>query len=160
MRLILVDRPTAKRINFYPLALSRPIWELRCGMTSLGEKLVAKLAPSGRGLLRAAVHGRVYRAATAWPVNDPRNSRATTCCRRCRVKAADFAFEPTGPSQVACDADGEVLFARIAQADLAQLDASSIDALLDSAKATLPAPIRRCRRGTTPGTWCWPIRRS
>ena len=37
MRLILFDCLTPKRINFYPLALSRPIFELRCGMTSLGR---------------------------------------------------------------------------------------------------------------------------
>ena len=46
MRLILLDRLTEKRRHFYPLALSRPIWELRCGMTSLAEKLVAKTRPS------------------------------------------------------------------------------------------------------------------
>ena len=44
MRLILFDRLTPKRINFYPLALSRPVFELRCGMTSLADKLIAKLA--------------------------------------------------------------------------------------------------------------------
>ena len=49
----------------------------------------------------------------------------------------------------------------IAQADLARLDTTSIDALLDSAKATLhPLRFRRRRRGTTPGIWCWPIRRN
>ena len=37
MRLILFDRLTPKRINFYPLALSRPVFELRCGMTFLGR---------------------------------------------------------------------------------------------------------------------------
>ena len=42
MRLVLFDCPAGRRWCFYPLALSRPIWELRCGMTSLGEKLVAK----------------------------------------------------------------------------------------------------------------------
>ena len=42
MRLILFDHLTESRIHFYPLALSRPIWELRCGMTTLGEKRIAK----------------------------------------------------------------------------------------------------------------------
>ena len=46
MRLILLDRPNEKRLHFYPLALSRPIWELRCGMGSLVDKLVAKLEPA------------------------------------------------------------------------------------------------------------------
>ena len=58
MRLILVDRLSDKRINFYPLALSRPIWELRCGMYSLAEQLVAKLKPGDVACLRAALSGR------------------------------------------------------------------------------------------------------
>ena len=40
MRLILNDRLT-ERSNFHPLTLCRPTWELRCGMTTLGEKLAA-----------------------------------------------------------------------------------------------------------------------
>ena len=40
MRLVLTDR-LPKRKNFYPLTLCHPIWELRSGMTTLGEKLVA-----------------------------------------------------------------------------------------------------------------------
>jgi UDP-N-acetylglucosamine diphosphorylase/glucosamine-1-phosphate N-acetyltransferase len=43
MRLILVDRSDEIRRNFFPLALSRPLWELRCGITTLEEKLAAKL---------------------------------------------------------------------------------------------------------------------
>jgi len=43
MRLILVDRSDEIRRNFFPLALSRPLWELRCGINSLQEKLAAKL---------------------------------------------------------------------------------------------------------------------
>jgi UDP-N-acetylglucosamine diphosphorylase/glucosamine-1-phosphate N-acetyltransferase len=45
MRLILFDRPGPERLGFEPLALSRPIWELRCGMTSLGAKLLSRLCP-------------------------------------------------------------------------------------------------------------------
>ena len=40
---------------------------------------------------------------------------------------------------MAVDADGEVLYARIAKGDLGKLKTDSIDALLDSAKAALPA---------------------
>ena len=43
MRLILIDRSDEIRRNFFPLALSRPLWELRCGITTLEEKLAAKL---------------------------------------------------------------------------------------------------------------------
>ena len=80
MRLILLD-PLRQAENFYPLALSRPIWELRCGMSRLAAKLVGQARRDRRGLLRAALHGRRLprqdapgRSTTsaAWP--------ATTCC--------------------------------------------------------------------------------
>ncbi|MHC4713946.1 MAG: putative sugar nucleotidyl transferase [Planctomycetota bacterium] len=35
--------------NFYPLTLSRPVWELRCGMASLREKLLAKVKAADAG---------------------------------------------------------------------------------------------------------------
>lgn len=43
MRLILVDRSDEIRRKFFPLALSRPLWELRCGITTLEEELAVKL---------------------------------------------------------------------------------------------------------------------
>ena len=52
MRLILVDRPDQTRLHFYPLALGRPIWELRCGFNSLGEKLIDKVT---QFLIRPAI---------------------------------------------------------------------------------------------------------
>ena len=61
MRLILVDLPTEKRNHFYPLALSRPIWELRCGMTSLAEKLVAKTGASDVACFVPPYMADVYR---------------------------------------------------------------------------------------------------
>jgi hypothetical protein len=51
VRLILVDCASASRIQFSPVALSRPVGALRCGMTTLAEKLVAgkeSLASPGR----------------------------------------------------------------------------------------------------------------
>ncbi|MDZ7615502.1 MAG: putative sugar nucleotidyl transferase [Patescibacteria group bacterium] len=46
MRLIFFDLLDENRYRFYPLAFSRPIWELRCGITSLREKLVAAVGPA------------------------------------------------------------------------------------------------------------------
>jgi UDP-N-acetylglucosamine diphosphorylase/glucosamine-1-phosphate N-acetyltransferase len=140
MRLILFDRLTEKRVNFHPLALSRPIWELRCGMTTLLDKLVDKLDAADVACFVPPYMAEVYRAAVNRPVNDP------TCLTgddllvvTARVKAAGFDVEPTGPSQVGCDAEGEVLYARIARADLVRLKTQSIDALLESARQSLPA---------------------
>lgn len=148
MRLILIDRPGDKRVHFYPLALCRPIWELRCGMSSLGAKLVARLGATDVACFVPPYLAEVYRTQTAWPVND------ATCLAGDdllvvdgRVKAAGLDPRPAGPSRVMLDADGEVLVAWIARADLARLNASSIDALVASAKAALPAAPDR------PDTW-------
>lgn len=42
MRLVLFDLDRDTRIQFHPLALCRPIWELRCGMTSDDYPFVGK----------------------------------------------------------------------------------------------------------------------
>ena len=89
----------------------------------------------------------VYRAKTGRPVNDLAALKGDDLLLvNGRVKAAEFAVAPTGPSQVAVDADGEVLYARIAKGDLGKLKADSIDALLDSAKTVLPAAKRAAGR--------------
>ena len=140
MRLILVDRLDHKRFHFYPLALSRPIWELRCGMTSLADKLIAKTGASNVACFVPPYMAEVYREASACPVNDPAVLAGDDLLLvDARVKASGLDVEPTGPSQIAIDDDGECLYARIAKEDLARLSTDSIDALLDSAKESLPA---------------------
>lgn len=140
MRLVLLDRLTPKRINFHPLALSRPVFELRCGMTSLGDKLVAKLGMADVACFVPPYMAAAYQTQCRWPVNDVAKLRGDDLLLIAgRVKAADFRVAPRGPSEVAVDSDGEVLYARIAQADLERLDTGSIDALLDSAKTRLSA---------------------
>lgn len=140
MRLILFDRLTPQRINFHPLALCRPIFELRCGMNSLGDQLVAKLGVKDVAYFVPPYIADVFRAKTDRPVNEL-NSLAgdDLLLLSGRVKASEFAVAPTGPSEVAVDPSGEVLYARVARGDLGKLKADSLDALLDSAKAVLPA---------------------
>ena len=140
MRVVLFDRLTPKRMNFDPLALGRPIFELRCGMTSLAEKLLARLGAADVACFVPPYMAEVYRAKTNRPVNDAATLKGDDLMLvDGRVKAADLAAAATGPSEVALDADGEVLYARIAKGDLARLKTDSLDALLDSAKALLPA---------------------
>ena len=139
MRLILLDRLTDKRYHFYPLALSRPIWELRCGMTTLAQKLVAKLQPQSVACFVPPYMADVYGTATDWPVNDASELGGDDLLIvNARVKAAEFDVDTTGPSQVVYDADGDCLYARIAKDDLSRLNTESIETLLDSAKQTLP----------------------
>jgi UDP-N-acetylglucosamine diphosphorylase / glucose-1-phosphate thymidylyltransferase / UDP-N-acetylgalactosamine diphosphorylase / glucosamine-1-phosphate N-acetyltransferase / galactosamine-1-phosphate N-acetyltransferase len=139
MRLILLDLPSEKRINFSPLALCRPIWELRCGMTSLGEKLVAKIGAKDVACFVPPYMAEVHRGQTTWPVNDPAALAGDDLLLVSgRVKAGELNVTPAGPSQAAFAADGECLWARIARQDLAKLDASSIESLLAGARE-LPA---------------------
>ena len=147
MRLVLFDLPTPKRINFHPLALSRPIFELRCGMTSLGEKLAAKFGGGVAACFVPPYMAEAFRAQTRWPVNDAALLRGDDLMLvGGRVKAAEFAVARNGPSQVCLNGDGEVLCARIARADLARLKTGSIESLLESAKETLP-------KAAPPATW-------
>jgi UDP-N-acetylglucosamine diphosphorylase/glucosamine-1-phosphate N-acetyltransferase len=135
MRLILLDQPTAKRLHFYPLALSRPIWELRCGITTLGEKLVAKLGATDVACFVPPYMADVYRAQTAWPVNDPASLAGDDLLIVAgNVRAEEFHCEPVGPSRVKFDDDGDCLVVRVAKEDLGKLNTGSIDALIESAK--------------------------
>jgi UDP-N-acetylglucosamine diphosphorylase/glucosamine-1-phosphate N-acetyltransferase len=139
MRLILFDPATAKRENFYPLALSRPIWELRCGMSSLGEKLIARFGASDVACFMPPYLAEVYRAASGRRVNDAATLGGDDLLLvDARVKADGCPLPPVGPSQVILDAQGEVLVARIARGDLARLKTDSLDDLLSAARAVLP----------------------
>ncbi|MCE5266997.1 MAG: hypothetical protein LLG00_03845 [Planctomycetaceae bacterium] len=148
MRLILVDRLGPKRFHFHPLALSRPIFELRCGMSSLAEKLVAKVGVADVACFVPPYMAESYAAQTQWRVNDPSSLGGDDLLLVSgRVKAGDFAVPRTGPSVVAADGDGEVLYARIVRDDLAKLDTGSIDLLLDSVRGALP------KASQLPATW-------
>ncbi len=139
MRLILLDVATETRSNFYPLALSRPIWDLRCGMSSLADKLVAKVGAGEVAGFLPPYLADVYREQSAWPMNDvTRLTGDDLLLVDARVKAQTFDVPPVGPSQVAWAADGQCLYARIARADLARLDTSSLETLLATARNVLP----------------------
>ena len=82
--------PDRKRLNFYPLALSRPIFELRCGMTSLGDKLIAKVGATDVACFVPPYLAEVYRARPAGRSTTRTRSRATDLLLlNGRVKAAD-----------------------------------------------------------------------
>ena len=70
MRLVFIDRLCEKRNHFYPLVFGRPIWELRCGMTSLEEKLVARIKPDDIAYVVPEYMTAYYKTQTNSPVND------------------------------------------------------------------------------------------
>ncbi len=139
MRLILVDLPTADRLNLHPLALSRPIWELRCGMTNLAEKLIARVRPSEVACFLPDYLAPTYRARTSWKVNDLAGLQGGDLLLvNPRLKASSFDISPAGPAQVGLDEHGNVLYARIGRADAAKLSGDGIESFLAAAKASLP----------------------
>jgi UDP-N-acetylglucosamine diphosphorylase/glucosamine-1-phosphate N-acetyltransferase len=154
MRLVLFDISSPDRSRFHPLALSRPIWELRCGMTSLREKLLATFPAADVACFVPDYMADAYRARTAWKVNDPSVLAGDDLLLiHPRLKATHQARAATGfpacpgPAEVGLGADGEVLFARIPKADLGRLKTGSIEELLASARQSL-----RC---TTPNLPVW-----
>ena len=139
MRLILLDRSKEVRSRFHPLTLSRPIWELRTGMTSLAEKLLARCGADDVACFVPDYMAEAYRAKTSWPVNDPASLKGDDLLLvDPRVKADSFDVAPTGPSEIALDDEGQVLYARVARVDLAALRTGDIGKFLSAAQARLP----------------------
>lgn len=139
MRLILVDSPEEVRGHFYPLALSRPLWELRCGFSSLGEKLAAKVGVSDVAYFVADYMADAYRAKVDRPVNETSVLEGDDLfIVDPRIKADSFDVAGSGPSEVGLDEQGSLLYARVAKADLAKLPKEDIRKFVAAAKANLP----------------------
>ncbi len=139
MRLILLDSPNEVRGNFYPMALSRPLWELRCGFTSLGQKLIDKVEADDVAYFLPDYIADSYRTKVNNPVNDVSVlDGEDLLVVDPRVKADSFNVAADGPSEVGLDGKGSVLYARVAKDDLAGLAKSDIGAFLTAAKAKLP----------------------
>lgn len=133
MQLILLDNSKTKRHQFYPLTLSRPVWELRCGMTSLGEKIVGKVKPQQVSCFVPPYMAPAYCEQTKWAVNDSASLVADDLLIvNGRVKADYLDPKSIQSGQAVFDRTGELLFARLSRRDLEGLDTASIDDLLAS----------------------------
>lgn len=152
MRLILVDRCEKARSNFYPLSLSRPVWELRCGFGTLVDKLKAKIQPETTACFVPDYMAEAYGAKTADAVNDTSEFAGDDLLvLDGRVKADGLDVASIGPSQVGLDSEGSVVYARIAKEDLAGLDSRDIEAFIASAKEKLPN--LQCNHAKWEYTW-------
>jgi len=152
MRLILFDPPAEKRANFHPLSLSRPVWDLRCGMTSLGEKLIARIHPAETACFVEPYMAAFYAETTKMKVNDLSVlTGADVLLVNGRVKAAGFDVAPTGAGEIGLAEDGEVLYARLPGADAARCQADSLESFLAAAGKALP--VKRVRLPTWNYIW-------
>ncbi|MCS7236768.1 MAG: putative sugar nucleotidyl transferase [Thermoguttaceae bacterium] len=141
MRLVLLDHPNPKRFHFDPLALSRPIFALRSGMKTLGEKLEARFEPQSVAWIIPDYMVEAWRPQTPWPINDLtvlREGNDDLLIVHGRVKARGWEYDPLGSSEVILDEDGQVLVARVARSDLGKLCYDSIEAFVRSLAESLP----------------------
>ncbi len=152
MQLTLVDSLRENRDNFYPLVLGRPIWELRCGMTSLEDKLVARTKPDKVAYFVPDYMAEYYRTQVDGPVNDMTALAGDDLLVvDPTVKAAGFTIEAAGASEIGVNEQGQVLYARIIKKDVAGLATGSIEEFIASAKTGLPNV--KCNLPTWEYTW-------
>jgi len=139
MRLVLVDSLFEVRSNFFPLALGRPLWELRVGMSSLAEKLVSGIQPDDTAYFVPDYMADVYRAQVGKPVNDMADLTGDDLIFvNPVVKAESFKVPAKGASEIGLDERGMVIYARISKGDVKRLASDDIETFIASAKAKLP----------------------
>jgi len=139
MRLILIDNLPEVRFNFYPLSLGRPLWELRCGMSSLSEKLIAKIKPDSIAYFVPDYMAEVYQDQVKEPVNDTAALVGDDLILvDPLVKAEDFDVPAKGPGEVGLDENGRIMYARIKKGDIKKSGFDNIEAFLASVKSELP----------------------
>jgi carbonic anhydrase/acetyltransferase-like protein (isoleucine patch superfamily) len=113
---------------------------LRCGFTSLGEKLIAKSGAKDVACFVPDYMADVCREQSQLSINDAKKLTGDDLLLvHGRVRASEFNVATTGPSQASFDENGNLLYARIAKGDLGKLNTDSIDALVASAREALPA---------------------
>ncbi len=152
MRLVLVDSLRENRSNFYPLVLGRPIWELRCGMSSLEDKLIAKVRPDNVAYFVPDYMAAYYGTQVDKPVNDMTTLAGDDLLLvDPSVKAPGFEVAAKGESQIGLNEQGQVLYARISQKDIGGLATGGIEEFVASAKASLPNI--KCELPTWEYTW-------
>jgi UDP-N-acetylglucosamine diphosphorylase/glucosamine-1-phosphate N-acetyltransferase len=150
MKLILLDVDGERRRNFYPLALCRPLWQLRLGITTLGEKLVAAAGARHVAafmpdyMLEASRHETPAIDAT---LNDEAALTDDGLLLVDSLVKAEDCPRLDGPAEVCVGPEDELLYARIPPGTLGAFRPGSISQLIGWARAQLPVATAR------PVTW-------
>jgi len=139
LKLILLDIDAEARRNFDPVGLSRPLFELRCGITNLAEKLIARTQATGVACFVPDYLAEVYRTESAWCVNDPAALAGDDLLLvNARVKADTLNIEAAGPSEAGLGDDGSLLYLRVRADDIARIEGDCIAGWIDKAREVLP----------------------
>ena len=139
MKLILLDIDAEARRSFDPVALSRPIFELRTGITSLAEKLIAKINPASVACFIPDYLTDVHRTETDRPVNDMAQLGGDDLLLvSAPVKADSLDVDQDGPSVIGLGPDGALQYALVKEGDLGKIEGTCINSWIDSARQVLP----------------------
>ncbi|RPI61969.1 MAG: hypothetical protein EHM48_04825, partial [Planctomycetaceae bacterium] len=138
MKLVFFD-VSKKRENFYPLSLSRPLWELRVAMSSLADKLVAKLGATDIACFVPAYMAESYKTKTAWKVNDLSVLAGENFVMlNPTIKACSPGLPKisAGGNEIGVSDSGEIMYVRVAKS--AGLPTDSIESFLAAAGQKFP----------------------
>jgi len=125
----------------YPLTYLRPVFELRCGTSSLREKIERKFPEARLHLETREIMARVAAEVSGKPVNDATRLEADDDMLLVRAgavlrgKPSDY----TATETVALNEDGEFVWAFIKRATAAELHAASAGELAEAAAHKLPS---------------------
>jgi UDP-N-acetylglucosamine diphosphorylase/glucosamine-1-phosphate N-acetyltransferase len=149
MRLVLFDVDGPQRRNFWPLALSRPVWELRCGMTSLAEKLIARTGATDVAYFMPEYLAPVWKQRTEARINDPAALRGEDLLLVNARMKSDFIDQINldGFSRLGRADHGEVMYVWLRHRDHMLEDTSSFAAFMEFARVNVP-PVH-----VDPPTW-------
>ena len=134
MRLIVFDLDSPARKKFYPLSLSRPLFDLRVGMTTLAEKWVAHIQADDVAYFVPEYLSETYKERADKPVNDlAALSGDDLLLVDGRLKVDAVSSDNSDSSRILLGEEGEAVLLRITEADARGLDKTSLRAFLESA---------------------------
>jgi UDP-N-acetylglucosamine diphosphorylase/glucosamine-1-phosphate N-acetyltransferase len=108
-------------------------------MSTLGEKLTAKIGATDVAYFVPEYMADACREQTNCPVNDTSALRGDQLLiLNPRIKADSFTLPNEGSSRLGLDAEGELLYARISEGDAARLPSDDIAEFIEAAKAAMP----------------------
>lgn len=143
MRLIIFDLDGPQRKHFWPISLSRPIWELRSGITTLAQKLIAKAGAEDVAYFLPEYLAPVWKRRTEARINDPSallDDDLLVVNARLKPQYLD-EIDLRGPSRVGRADHGEIMYVWLRVADQLMVDPTSFDTFISSARTNVPSTL-------------------
>ena len=124
--------------NFYPLVYLRPIFELRCGMTSLARKIERAASATAEGLFVRSCLAESFAEKTAAKVNDLASlGDGMVLAVNGRLLATEMTLPVDGPEEAGY-AGAALVYVRTQAAKLSGADAADFSSAVEAVAADLP----------------------